>query len=91
MGTCWTWGSSKVTGKQLMKTEDKTGSKEPGPSGSRENTRPGWTGEGGAAAQGRGDQGSAAAIASQQDKGPPCRPLDGGDSEKVLGSPEGRF
>ena len=25
MGTCWTWGSSKATGKQLMKTEDKNG------------------------------------------------------------------
>lgn len=39
-------------------------------------------------AQSHGDQGLAVAAASQQDKGPPCHLLDGGDSEKVLGSPK---
>ena len=33
-------------------------------------------------AQSHGDQGLAVAAASQQDKGPPCHLLDGGDSER---------
>ena len=25
LGTCWTWGTSNVTGKQLVKTKDENG------------------------------------------------------------------